>query len=118
MILRILLIAVLAAQATPQSWLARPLANWNKVGMALPKAPNPKDYETPKASIDRCRLTPPRATADEESIEAAGWIPFWTFDQPLVREDIEIVGGMREAGGMCRALAYILFVFVGGKFAG
>jgi hypothetical protein len=38
---------------------------------------------------------PPRSTRAERAVEAAGWIPFWNFDQQLVREDVEIVGGMR-----------------------
>jgi len=54
----------------------------------------------------------------ERSIESAGWIPFWNFDLQLVREDVEIVGGMRGADGMCRPAAYNLFVFVRGQFAG
>ena len=40
------------------------------------------------------------------------------FDQRLVREDVEVVAGMRSADGMCRPVAYNLFVLVGGRFAG
>ena len=103
-------------QGNPVSWLDRPLVNWNKAGEPVPGAPA---GDEPTASvISRCKLTPPRSTMAERAIESAGWIPFWSFDQQLVREDVEIVGGMRGADGMCRPLMYNLFVFVRGQFAG
>ena len=103
-------------QENPASWLDRPLVNWNKAGEPVPGAPA---GDEPTASvISRCKLTPPRSTMAERAIESAGWIPFWSFDQQLVREDVEIVGGMRGADGMCRPLTYNLFVFVRGQFAG
>ena len=105
-----------AAQNFPMSWLDRPLANWNKAGDAVPKAPD--GGETTASLISRCKLTPPRSTPAERAVDAAGWIPFWNVDQQLVREDVEVVGGMRGADGMCRPETYNLFVFVGGRFAG
>jgi hypothetical protein len=68
--------------------------------------------------ISRCKLQPPETTVAERAVKSAGWIPFWNVDQQLVREDVEIVGGMRAADGMCRPVMYQLFVFVGGRFAG
>ena len=112
---------LLAVPATAQdsagaSWLDRPLASWNAAGSQAPKAP--AGDETKASVIRRCRLTPPRSTGAERAVDAAGWIPFWNFDQPLVQDEIEIVGGMRGADGMCRPVTYNLFVFVGGRFAG
>ena len=107
---------VTAGQGTPSSWLDRPLTDWNKAGSPVPGAP--ASDETAESIIRRCQLTPPRSTMAERAIEAAGWIPFWNVEQQLVREDIEIVGGMRGADGMCRPATYNLFVFVGGRFAG
>jgi hypothetical protein len=78
----------------------------------------PAGTETTASIITRCKLTPPRSTPAERAVEAAGWIPFWNFDQQLVRDDVEIVGGMRGADGMCRPEEYNLFAFVGGRFAG
>ncbi len=101
---------------SPASWLDRPLVNWNKAGEPVPSAP--AGDEPISSVISRCKLTPPRSTMAERAIESAGWIPFWYFDQQLVREDVEIVGGMRGADGMCRPATYNLFVFVGGQFAG
>ena len=82
----------------------------------MPSAP--AGDEPTESVISRCKLTPPRSTMAERAIESAGWIPFWNFDQQLVREDVEIVGGMRGADGMCRPVTYNLFVFVRGQFAG
>jgi hypothetical protein len=115
----ILLLAVSVTagrQGNPASWLDRPLANWNVAGQAVPRAPAAD--EPTESVISRCKLTPPRWTPAERAIESAGWIPFWNFDLQLVREDVEIVGGMRGADGMCRPVAYNLFVFVRGQFAG
>jgi hypothetical protein len=104
------------AQKRPTSWLDRPLASWNTAGDPVPTALGAD--ETNQSVISRCRLTPPRSTSAERAVETAGWIPFWNVDQQLVREDVEIVGGMRGADGMCRPVLYNLFVFVGGRFAG
>jgi hypothetical protein len=84
----------------------------------VPIAPAVPGSESREAIITRCKLTPPRSTAAERAIDAAGWIPFWNFDQQLVRDDVEIIGGMRGADGMCLPSTYHLFVFVGGRFAG
>jgi hypothetical protein len=105
-----------AAQNLPTSWLDRPLAGWNSPAAPVPAAP--KADETIAAVISRCKLSPPRSTPGEQAVEAAGWIPFWNFDQQLVREDIEIVGGMSAADAMCLPATYQLFVFVGGRYAG
>jgi hypothetical protein len=108
-----------SAQTPPASWLDRPLASWNKAGDPTPAPPaNPATSESRESIIKRCKLTPPRSTAAERAVDAAGWIPFWNFDQQLVREDVEIVGGMWGADGMCQPANYNIFVFVGGRFAG
>lgn len=98
------------------SWLDRQLANWNMAGEDLHTAP---PAEEPKNTIvDRCRLTPPRSTAGERAVAAAGWIPFLPGGKQLLENGVEIVGGMAGADGMCRPVTYNLFVFVAGKFAG
>jgi hypothetical protein len=104
------------AQKPDPIWLDRPLTSWNKTGDSLPKPPSLE--ESKSAVINRCQLTPSVSTAAERAVDAAGWIPFLNFDQQLVHGDVEIVGGMRGADGMCRPEAYNLFVFVGGRFAG
>jgi len=112
----LLTLSMSAAQSPPSSWLDRPLAGWNKAGSPVPGAR--AGGEAAESVIRRCQLTPPRSTGPERAVDAAGWIPFWNVDQQLVREDVEIVGGMKGADGMCRPSMYNLFVFVGGRFAG
>ena len=105
-----------AQSQAPSSWLDKPLAGWNSAGGAIPTPP--RADESREATIKRCQLTPPAATPAEQRVAAAGWIAFHNFDRQLVREDVEIVGGMAGADDMCRPMSYNLFVFVGGTFAG
>ena len=108
--------AASARQPSAGSWLDRPLTGWNKPGAPIP---SPRNAEEDKAAvIERCGLKGPAATAPEKALDAAGWITFWNFDQQLVRDGIEIVGGMSGADGMCRPADYNLFVFVDGRYAG
>jgi len=116
-VLLLLAVSVIAGQqGNPASWLDRPLANWNAAGQPVPRAPAAD--EPTESVVRRCKLTPPRSTIAERAIESAGWIPFWNFDLQLVRDDVEIIGGMSGADGMCRPAEYNLFVFVQGQFAG
>jgi hypothetical protein len=109
--------AVAGQQQHPlATWLDQPLSNWNSAGATLPTAPS--GGEAKLAIVERCKLTPPRSTTAERALDAAGWIPFWNVDQQLVRDEVEIVGGMRAADDTCRPATYNLFVFVGGRFAG
>ena len=105
-----------AQSALPASWLDRPLANWNQPSVGVP--PPPAAEEPAAEVLERCRLTPPAGTPGEQALAAAGWIPFWIVDRQLLRDDVEIVGGMRTADGMCRPDGYNAFVFVGGRIAG
>ena len=47
-----------------------------------------------------------------------GWLPFHTFDRQIVQRDVEILGGLAGADGMCRPVDFNVFVFVGGQLAG
>ena len=106
-----------AQQPSAGSWLDhRPLTSWNTPGAAIPAAR--AGEESKAAVIARCGLKPPAATAAEKALDAAGWIAFWNVDQQLVRDGVEIVGGMSGADGMCRPTDYNLFVFVDGRYAG
>jgi hypothetical protein len=108
--------AIAGAAQTPDSWLDRPLVNWNAPAAAVPRPPA---AGVDSASLmQRCRLTLLRETHAQRALADAGWIPFLNVDQPLVHDDVEIVGGMLDADGMCRPMRYNLFVFVTGRFAG
>ena len=110
--------AVLLAQisAVPGSWLDRPLAGWNTSGAALPTASVEKAKRD--ALVTTCGMALPQPTPAERALANAGWIPFRMFDRQLVRDDVEVVGGMAGADGMCQPLGYNIVVFVGGRVAG
>jgi hypothetical protein len=109
-----LLLALIGIQSS-SIWLDQPLANWNKAGAPVPAAPVP--VEPLEAVAARCRLTPLVGGA-ARAVAAAGWLPFNYFGQPLAKDDVQIVGGMTGADGMCRPTQYNVFVFVAGRFAG
>ncbi len=121
----VLLVAAVAFLALPMTarqtddakgWLDRPLTNWNSPGAELPKAPAAAGSRDDL--LKRCGLMPKRSTAAERALADARWIPFLLFDRELIQDDIEILGGMTGADGMCRPAQYNAFVFVGGRFAG
>jgi heat shock protein HslJ len=94
----------------PRGWLDRPLTNWNKSGVAIPKSPL-------KTVIDnQCRSQVREAvTFADRAIVKAGWLlygPVQTYGKT------SIVSAMSAVDGMCRPMGYQDFVFVDGKFAG
>ena len=107
----------LFAQAPQQAWLDKPLTNWNTTGRAIPAA---KVDEEPIAEMaKRCKDLPLlQTTAGERALAAAGWVPFRMFDRQIVDRDVEIIGGLAGADGMCRPVNYNVFVFVNGRLAG
>ena len=108
--------ATVLAQPPSGSWLDRPLSNWNDPGRGMPRAT--AGDETAAEVTTRCKLQTLRSTAGERAVAEAGWLPFHIFDRQVVARDVEIVGGLIGADGMCRPTEFNLFVFVGGTFAG
>lgn len=109
--------ACLLAQTKEPSWLDIPIKSWNTPGRTLPRAE--PDGETIPELAKRCSYLPlPRNTPGERALADAGWVPFHMFDKQIVQRDVEIVGGLAGADGMCRPANYNVFVFVGGRFAG
>ncbi len=106
--------SLLSAQTQP--WLDGPLSNWNAPGQALPVA-KPDDESVAETS-KRCSFATLRTTAGERAVAQAGWIPFRMFDRQVVQGDVEIIGGLAGADGMCRPVSFNVFVFVGERFAG
>lgn len=108
--------AALAAQTPARSWLDRPLVNWNASVTRVPRA---AANEEPVAEVaKRCDLQVKKTTSGERAVSDAGWLPFYLFDRQIVQGDVEIIGGLSGADGMCRPAGYNVFVFVGGRFAG
>ena len=108
--------AALFAQATDQSWLDRPLSNWNVPGRGIPAA-RPADESMAELAA-RCSYAPLRTTAGERALADAGWVPYRIFDRQILDRDVEIIGGLAGADGMCRPVDFNVFVFVRGRFAG
>ena len=105
------------AQAPAGGWLDRPLANWNTPGRAVPRAVpvNGTLAETAK----RCGFPEVlRETPGQRALAEAGWRPFLLFDRAIAQRDVEIIGGLAGADGMCRPLNFNAFVFVNGRLAG
>jgi len=113
-----LLIGAAAHAQTPErSWLDGPLSNWNRSGRAMPGALT--NGETIAEISKRCTFLPiQRNTSGERTVADAGWLPFHMFDRQIVQRDVEIVGGLASADGMCRPVDFNIFVFVGGQLAG
>lgn len=112
----VLAAATLHGQAPEQNWLDRPLSNWNASGRALPRAMT--SGETVAEISTRCKMTVLRNTVAERALADAGWLPMHMFDRQIVQRDVEIVGGLAGADGMCRPIHFNVFVFVDGRLAG
>lgn len=109
--------AVVAAQTPAPGWLDRPLSNWNVPGRTMPAAVS--NGETIAEITKRCSLLPMmRNTPGERAVAEAGWLPFHMFDRQIIQRDVEIVGGLAGADGMCRPVRFNVFVFVSGQLAG
>ena len=112
-----LLGGVIAAQAPAQTWLDKPLENWNTSARAISKA-KPGDESIAEVA-KRCAYLPLLTTSPgERALVAAGWVPFRVGDRQIVEGDVEIIGGLTAADGMCRPMDFNVFVFVNGQPAG
>jgi LppP/LprE lipoprotein len=115
--LALLVGAVAAAQVPTATWLDKPLTNWNVPSRAVPAAK--VEHESIAAVSKRCNYLPLlSSTPGERALVAAGWVPFRMFDRQIVDRDVEIIGGLAGADGMCRPVNFNAFVFVNGQLAG
>jgi LppP/LprE lipoprotein len=105
-----------AAQPAEKSWLDRPLMNWNDPATPVPKGMS--TGETIAELAKRCSLVVNRDTPGQRALADSGWLPYHHGDRQIVQRDVEIVGGMAEADGMCRPMEFNIFIFVGGQPAG
>jgi hypothetical protein len=112
-------LAPLAAQTALADgrWIDRkPIAQWNKAGGPVPRAPRDEiDREQCKDAIQ-----PPR-TPEERAVAAQGWALLsrrWTEGEDGRGGGHPMVWGFTGTDGMCRPLGFQGFVFADGKFAG
>jgi len=101
------------AQVQEASWLDRkPLLNWNRAPLTIPKPPKVQfdDWEP------RCKSTlRSPSTTEDGALAALGWV---IFGKQETFGETTIVSAMADVDGMCRPMAYQVFVFVKGRFAG
>jgi hypothetical protein len=106
------------AQTAASRWLdAKPVANWNKPGMAIPRGPK-SGYAEEIADCEKRgaeERPKPTVTAETRQVTAAGWLGA-VVEKTI--GDTVIVSARNGVDGMCRPMDYQYFVFVGGKFAG
>ena len=122
--MRALILAVLLATSlspgmsaqTGIMWLDRPMTPWNQTVTSVPTAP--AGSEAQSALERRCGSSSLSASPNGGSVRKAGWVPFLHFDRAIVRDDVEVIGGMIAASAGCEPMTFNLFVFAGGKFAG
>jgi LppP/LprE lipoprotein len=104
------------AQTSEKSWLYRPLMNWNDPAKPVPKGM--PTGETIAELAKRCSLVVKRDTPGQGALADNGWLPYLHVDREIAQRDVEIVGGLSEADGMCRPMEFNIFVFVSGRLAG
>lgn len=110
-------VSVLAEQTHAQdSWLERPLVNWNRESGRLPRLPQPSAALAESADTKRCRQQVRQpASAAERALARRGWAmygPVYSYD--LTR----IVTALSGFDGMCRPLGFQAFVYWEGRYAG
>jgi hypothetical protein len=106
-----LLILAPGGSAAQDSWLDRPLENWNRVGMAIPVAPRDAYLNEEFCA----RAMRPVQTPEDYQVAAQGWTPWGPFEGGW---GMTLVRGTAGFDGMCRPMSYQVFVFVDGVFAG
>jgi hypothetical protein len=112
----LLFTASAVAQKAEDGWLDRPLSNWNNPNRPIERAM--PTGETIAEMAKRCDSPLRQSTEGERALANAGWLPFRPFDRQILQRDVEILGGMAEADGMCRPQEFNIFVFVKGELAG
>lgn len=94
------------------SWLDQDApAGWNAAGAPVPAPPQEPSNDEP-----RCRLAErPAETPEDELVTRAGWRLFREY---VGGWETKLVFGLSSYDGMCRPLAYQVFVFAKGTLAG
>lgn len=102
-----------AALAQGATWLDSMPKNWNVPGMAAPPKAPPLQGANPNC---RTREVVP-SNADENLLTGMGW-KLEAYWPALQSGDLTLVTALAGYDGMCRPLAFNVFVFAGGKYAG
>jgi heat shock protein HslJ len=105
-----------ALTVSAQSWLDRPLTNWNRQGANLPELPSPAAGASELAIAARCagQIRQPDSPA-ESAVARRGWKlygPVQTYGTA------KLFAAMAGVDGMCRPLGYQHFVYSEDRYAG
>jgi hypothetical protein len=93
------------------AWLDDGGTNWSQAEAVIPTAP-PQDGD----NFDNCAPTLRAATLPVDvQVAAAGW---GLVGPAQIFGTTTVITGAANADGMCRPMAYQVFVFANGKFAG
>lgn len=109
----LLLLAAAPTLAGDGKWIDDKLENWNRKGSPIPAAPK---LDARPILTGPCseQLRKPHGPEDE-AVKEAGWGLIGALQ---VHSGVAVVSGAAAADGMCRPLAFQVFVFVDGEFAG
>ena len=115
-ILGVWLVSILSAGIAVgqnETWLDKPLKNWNMAGARIPKAPQPKSDPVLRS---RCGTeVRPATTVGDRQVTRMGWKLYGPL---LIFGKTSVIRALADVDGMCRPLSFQIFVFVGEKFAG
>lgn len=105
-----------ASQTLAQdSWLDRPLENWNRQSGSLPQLPKPSSDQD-QSEIRRCRREVRKpVTAAEKALVRRGWM---LFGPVRSYQRTRVVTALSGFDGMCRPVGFQAFVYWGGRYAG
>jgi len=122
---KLFLIFVIFSAASPayaqqlranDSWLDRPLVNWNRRAGSFPRLPRPPAPDAEAAITPRCRQQVRRpASAAERAVVRRGWT---LYAPPQTSGTTKVILAMAGVDGMCRPLSFQAFVYSEGRYAG
>lgn len=108
----VIMAAAFSVLAQPaNSWLDRPLVNWNRPGSTLPRPPAAE-----RSELGRCRhqVRQPASPAERAAVRMG-----WTLYGPVQNyATTTVFTAMAGIDGMCRPMGYQAFVYSGGRYAG
>ena len=102
-----------AALAQGATWLDSVPKNWNVLGLAAPPKAPPLQNANPNC---RTREVAP-SNAEDSQLAGMGW-KLESYWPALQSGDLTLVTALADYDGMCRPLAFNVFVFAGGTYAG
>ena len=105
-----------AQQRPNDSWLERPLVNWNRRAGSFPQLPRLPATGDQAAITPQCRQQLRRpASAAERALARRGWS---LYGPVQTRGTTKVILALAGVDGMCRPLSFQAFVYSEGRYAG